>query len=418
MFDRLFQRPQTLARHRAGPLLQERLRYLGHLAGQGMAHSTLCQAVSYLLIVTESLQLAARAGDVIPLSEIQLQATRWADEQHPSPTSKGRRDARQRFLWHASQFLRFLGRLQLPPSPPRPYAATIAAFADYLSRDQGQSEQTVQTRCQVVEPFLERLGAANCCLAEITLSQIDVALMQYLSDRGCCRRTVAKIASSLRAFFRYAQSRGWCRAGLATGIKAPRLFPLESLPRGPSWDAVQQLLASTDTERVTDIRDRALLLLLAVYGLRAGEVIRLRLEDFDWQREVLRVIRSKSQRVHTYPLSRPVGDAVLRYLQRGRPRSSLREVFLCRRAPFRPLTRPTLSRIVNKRLHTLGVVLPHYGPHALRHACASHLLSQGLSLNEIGDHLGHHHPDATGIYAKVDLAGLRSVADFDLGGLS
>jgi integrase len=181
---------------------------------------------------------------------------------------------------------------------------------------------------------------------------------------------------------------------------------------------LQQLLATTDTQRLTDIRDRAVLILLAVYGLRAGEVIRLRLEDFDWQREVLTLTRPKTQRVHSFPLSRCVGDAVLRYLQHARPRCGLREVFLCRNAPFRPLKLGALGQIVRRRLSALGVVLPHCGPHALRHACASHLLSQGLSLQEIGDHLGHHHPDATAIYAKVDLAGLRDVADFDLGGLS
>jgi integrase/recombinase XerD len=417
MFDRLFQRPHVLARHRDGPLLEERLRYLGHRASQGLATATLRDAAVYLLSVAESLHLAARPGEVIPLSEIQLQAARWADRQHAPASSKGSPHSRQRFLWHASQFLLFLGRLQLPPSQPRPYAAYLAAFADYLSRERGQSAETVATRCRKVEPFLERLGAGNHCLAEISLPQIDEALMQYVSARGCCRRTVANIASSLRAFFRYAQRRGWCRAGLAEGIKAPRLFPLESLPMGPSWDDVRRLLATTDTERLTDVRDRAILMLLAVYGLRAGEVIRLRLEDFDWQRAILSLLRPKTQRAQSYPLSRPVGDAVLRYLK-VRPRSTVREVFLSRNAPLRPLTRNALWGVVSKRLHAVGVVLPHYGPHALRHACATHLLSEGLSLTAIGDLLGHQHPEATRLYAKVDLAGLRQVGDFDLGGLS
>ena len=57
------------------------------------------------------------------------------------------------------------------------------------------------------------------------------------------------------------------------------------------------------------------------------------------------------------------------------------------------------------------------GPHALRHACAAHLVEEGLSLKEIGDHLGHRSSSATQIYAKVDLSGLREVAAFDLGGL-
>ncbi len=162
-----------------------------------------------------------------------------------------------------------------------------------------------------------------------------------------------------------------------------------------------------------DIRDRAVLLLLAVYGLRAGEVAGLSLDDFDWTHEVLTVRHGKSQRPRVYPLCRPVGDAVLRYVREVRPRSERREVFLTMCAPFRPLTF-ALGIMVQRRLRALGLTLPRYGPHALRHACATHLLAQGLSLKEIGDHLGHRCPEATSIYAKVDLAALRPVADFSL----
>src|SRR5205807_5227659 len=108
-------------------------------------------------------------------------------------------------------------------------------------------------------------------------------------------------------------------------------------------------------------------------------------------------------------------DAILRYLKEVRRRSAHREVFLALLAPTRPLG--NLWAVVGPRLRQLGVSLPHHGPHALRHACATHLLAQGLSLKEIGDHLGHQDPDTTRIYAKVDLVGLRQVADFDLGGL-
>jgi integrase len=143
----------------------------------------------------------------------------------------------------------------------------------------------------------------------------------------------------------------------------------------------------------------------------------LRLEDFDWQRERLTVPHGKSQKPRTYPLCRSVGDAVLRYLREVRPRSTRREVFLMLRAPFQPLTRISLGQAVRRRLLALDVPLPHYGPHALRHACATRLLEQGLSLKEIGDHLGHRSPETTRIYAKVDLPGLRAVGDFDLEGL-
>ncbi len=195
---------------------------------------------------------------------------------------------------------------------------------------------------------------------------------------------------------------------------APRVYALESLPAGPSWDDVRRLLATTESDRPTDIRNRALLMLLVVYGFRSGEVRSLELGDLDWERELIRIRRTKQGRTRFFPLSRSVGDAILRYLKEVRPHSSQPEVFLTRQAPIRPLGSSTLRTIIAPRLQALGVLLPHYGPHALRHACATHLLEQGLSLKEIGDYLGHVCPESTLLYAKVNLPGLRVVADFDL----
>ena len=123
--------------------------------------------------------------------------------------------------------------------------------------------------------------------------------------RPAARVTVQTYASTLRAFFRYAEACGWCRPGLAAAIMAPRVFSHEELPAGPSWDDVNRLLLAAQGDRPADIRDRALLLLLAVYGLRAGEVEGLRLEDFDWEQELLAVPRGKRQQPRTYPLMPP-----------------------------------------------------------------------------------------------------------------
>jgi site-specific recombinase XerD len=118
----------------------------------------------------------------------------------------------------------------------------------------------------------------------------------------------------------------------------------------------------------------------------------------------------------TVPLAASVGEALVRYLK-VRPRSPHREVFLRLVAPIGPLSSATVWWVVAPRLLALGVNLRHHGPHALRHACATHLLRQGLSLQQIGDYLGHRDPESTRLYAKVDLDGLRAVADLDLGGL-
>jgi integrase/recombinase XerD len=414
VFEQLFEGPHALARQRAGPLVEERLRYLNHLAEQGLARESLRHVAYHLLVVADYLHLPDRPGEVIGLAEIERQAVRWANRP---PKGKQRRHSRATFLCYAKGWLHFLGRLQPPPARPRPHADRVDAFADYLSRERGPSPQTIQTYCPAVEKFLGDLERSGHTLADLTITPIDQTLIERISKGGYARSTVRGLARALRAFFRYAHQRGWCRDGLAEAIKAPRVFAGESLPAGPSWQDVQRLLACTEGSRPIDIRDRAILMVLAVYGFRAGEVVRLRLEDFDWEREQLHLRRPKTQTSQLYPLSRCVGDAVLGYLKAVRPRCALREVFLSYRAPVRPLTRSALWPIVAARLRRLGVASPHHGPHALRHACATHLLAQGLSLKEIGDHLGHQRPDTTRLYTKVDLTGLRQVADFDIGGL-
>jgi integrase len=174
------------------------------------------------------------------------------------------------------------------------------------------------------------------------------------------------------------------------------------------------LLASTKGDHPVDIRDHAILMLLAVYGLRRGEVAHLQLDDVDWVGERIVVSRPKQLRIQYYPLEIEVGEAILRYLRKVRPRCEHRTLFLTLAAPIRPLSAMSITPIVRTRLKALGVDLPHRGAHCLRHSCAGHLLASGFSLKQIGDHLGHRTANATLSYTKVDLAGLRQVAELDL----
>jgi site-specific recombinase XerD len=211
------------------------------------------------------------------------------------------------------------------------------------------------------------------------------------------RTSVSFHVQSLRSFFRYASSRGWCAAGIAECIDTPRLYTHENLPQGPSWEEVKKLLASVNGTSPVQIRSRCAILLCAVYGLRVGEVCRLRLEDIDWVEEKISVHRSKQRKSQTYPLTTEVGNALLRYLKEVRPRCAHREVLLTLRRPFRPVSVGALSTMTQKLQKRLGLKLKRYGSHALRHACATHLLAQGLTLKEVGDHLGHVSAAATRI---------------------
>jgi len=212
------------------------------------------------------------------------------------------------------------------------------------------------------------------------------------------RVALSSTTGALRAWFRHCEIRGKTRAGLADSILAPRIYRHEGLPLGLTWEQVKGIIPDPRGDKPFQLRDRAILLLLAVYGLRSGEVRRLRLEDIDWGKDRLNVVRSKSWRRELLPLEPLTGNAIARYLHQGRPKCDSRCVFVTLKAPFRPLSAGALYHLVSHRV--LSVVGPgkSRGPHALRHACARRLVDAGLSLKEIGDDLGHRSPDTTRIY--------------------
>lgn len=415
MFDQLFKDSRARERHFHAPLLDERLRHLSYWAAQGSTRSSLRARASDLLTFIDYLDLETEGE--IDEQQITKAADRWASRQPQPRNAIDFRCGKKRFISRARQWLHFLGRLRQPEVPRRPYTHMIEEFTDYMSGERGLSPVTIRKRCQHVAQFLSRFDQQHRPFNEISILDIDRAVARKGEQDAYTRASIKTYASALRAFFRYAEIRGWCAPGLAQAIMAPRLFADEQLPKGPSWEDVGRLLASTEGDTRRDIRDRAIIMLFAVYGLRVGEVRALRLEDLDWENELLYVTRPKPRLRQTYPLSYTVGEALLRYLKEVRPRVSSRAVFLTLRAPLAPISDSSLYEAVGDRLRALGLSLKHYGPHSLRHACATRLVASGLSMKEIGDHLGHRATDSTRVYAKVDLAGLRQVADFDLGGV-
>ena len=417
MFNQLFTSPRTLNRYASSPLLGERVRYLAHCAEQGSTRSSLRLIAQHQLVCIDYLQL--QTADSVTVDQIHAAADSWVERQ-PQPRTHNATDyryARMRFISDAKQWLSFLGRLRTIEAPRRPYTHLINEFVDHMVREKGLSEHTARSRRWHLEQFLDRFWEQHQSLDEVSIGDIDAAIARKGEQDGYRRTSIQSYVNALRAFFRYAEQRAWCRPGLAAGIMSVRLFAEEGLPRGPSWADVQRLLANANGDQPKDIRDRAIIMLFAVYGMRVSEVRTLKLEDLEWEKELIYLTRPKLRRRQSYPLSYTVGEAILCYLEKVRPRVSRREVFLTVKAPFRPLSSGSLYDLVSDRLRALGVSLPHYGPHSLRHACATHLLAEGLSMKEIGDHLGHRKADTTRVYAKVDLGGLRQVADFDLGGL-
>ena len=417
MFEVLFVYPKVLARHQAGPAAADRERYLAHCAGQGAAHETLLRTARELLVIAERIDVTA--GKPVTRSEIDAAAQGWARQQKRRCRADSADWSRHLFAQIAVAWLRFLGLLEnLPHGGRNVFSEQVDDFIAHLQDERGLSPSTLCGRRWQVKGFLEQVSSSKASIESITVGDID----GFLETKGrevWCRVSVASCAAALRSFFRYAERQGWCSPGIAAAIDSPRLFKQEGLPRGPLWTDVQRLIDSTSGREPRDIRDHAILMLLAIYGLRRGEVRGLRLEDLDWAREVITITRPKQRRAQYYPIVESVGNAILTYLQRARPRRcTSRELFVTLKAPFRPLSAGGLYHAVSSRLHALGIGTTHYGPHGLRHACAAHLVAEGLSLKEVGDHLGHRSAYATRTYARIDLAGLREVAAFDLGGLS
>lgn len=415
MFEELFSGRRTLETYAAAPLAECRLRYLRHRAKSGARVSTLrAIAVHQLRLV---LLLDLTENDRVSRGQIEAAAEEWScpglHRIYKPAAPRRRRD----FVGQAVQWLRFADLFEEPVETRHDHSAQVTAFAEWMRRERGFSEQTIGRYCSAANEFFDWMDG-DTPLSSVRINDIDRAIAEKQARRTYSRSTIRNYAVGLRAFFQYAEHRDWCAAGTADGIVPARNYQTEAVPLGPTRNDVQRLLASTDRGLPMDHRDRAILMILIAYGLRAGEVCGLKLDDLDWEKETLRVRRPKSARTALYPLSRGVGQAMLRYVLEVRPRVPERTVFLTVRAPFRPMSVGGLSEVVRSRFERLGIAARRMGPHGLRHAAAQHLLDQGMSMKVVGDFLGHRHPSSTGIYAKVNLGTLREVAEFDLGGLA
>jgi len=416
MFEVLFTYPGVVRRHREGPLSTERTTYLSELGAQGLAQGTILRRARYALCVALELQHwppTYRFDE----DEVEALARSWAAKRFACGRASGPRWPTEHFRFAAKEFLRSLGRLRPPEAPEASrYDAELTEFIASQQEGRWQSEATCRSARWQIARFFAYLELRGMALSDVAASDVD-AFFGHMAQRWS-RRSLRTSAHMLRAWFGYCERQGWVRPGLAGAVLLPRLYRHEGLPLGPTWGTVGQILEKTNGDDATAIRDHAIVLLLSVYGLRSGEVRGLCLDDMDWVHDQLHIVRSKSKREEIAPLEARVGNAIARYLRDGRPKTHSRFVFLTLRAPHRPLSASGLYGVVARYLSESELPKRGRGPHGLRHACARHLVESGRSFKEVGDHLGHRSPDATSVYAKVNLTSLRQVAFDDLGGLA
>jgi site-specific recombinase XerD len=414
VFDRYFFLPAAIARHKSAPLTKERERFLAHLEATGTKRAAIRVVATYLLQIVNILGLS-KLHDV-SLEEIDQAADQWNtlrnhDKQYPTGQSGVRC-----FAQTARRFLRFYGNLKCPRLP-QAFSKFLEDFIEAMSSERGLSEATIRGRRYRAADFLKWYAKRHRGLRGIGLPDID-AYTSRKPEEGRNPVTRHSESSSLRAFFRHAESRGWCHEGIASAIQLPRLRRELLEPQGPAWKDVQRLLKATRGSGPSDLRARPLLLLFAVYGLRRSEAANLLLTDIDWVANRFTVRRAKRGGFQQFPLSEELGTALRKYIENARPRSSSPRVFMALKAPLRPLVAHTVSDVVRSRMRKLGISSKHAGPQSLRHACASRLLQNGLSFVDIADFLGHRDTQHVNVYARLNIYMLREVAAMDLvGGL-
>ena len=298
---------------------------------------------------------------------------------------------------------------EIPPCRLTPVEQVVEAFEQYLRNERALAEATVVNYVPFVRSFLaNRFGDQRLKLSHLCAGDV-VRFVQCQAAHLHLKRAKL-LTSALRSFLHYARYRGDLAGDLAAAVPTVANWSMTSIPRAIPADAVRRLLASVNRRTAVGRRDYTILLLLARLGLRAGEVVRLALEDVDWNTGSLSVQGKRGQR-SILPLPTDVGSAIVTYLRSGRPQSSSRRLFLRAKAPNRGLLGPqAISSLVRHNLARAGTQAPTQGAHQFRHALASDMLRHGASLSEIGEILRHRSPETTKIYAKVDLQSLRTLA--------
>lgn len=310
--------------------------------------------------------------------------------------------------WRSAKiFLQFLQAQQLVAPPVFPSKvvppAVVTQFEQWMQVHRGVKLSTLETYRRPLIDLVNHLGESP---EQFDAVQLRLFVLAY-AEHNHKAATKTRL-NATRAFVRFLIVTGRCQPGLEAAIPPIAQWRLSTLPRYLLPEQVERVISACDGSTAIRIRDRAIILLLARLGLRAGEVADLAFGDLDWLHGTLTVM-GKSRREAKLPLPQDTGDALLHYLNTARPTINCDHVFITALAPWKRLASNTVSRVASQALKRAGVEAPSCGAHVLRHSAATTWLHQGASLQVIGDVLRHCDTDTTAHYAKVDTALLQQV---------
>jgi integrase/recombinase XerD len=304
------------------------------------------------------------------------------------------------------EHLRHLAVVRSPASVVRPpeLPPLVQHFHTWMQDQRGLQDATLRSYERVIGDVLQTLGdqPGHYTAAAIRAFVIKRTATGSRSQGKC-------VLTAMRHFLRCLIAAGTCRPGLDGAVPTIATWRLSALPRYLPAADVDRVLAACDCSTPVGLRDRAVLLLLARLGLRAGDIRALAIGDLDWQQASVQVA-GKSRTHVRLPLTQEVGDALVDYLSKGRPPADTDRVFVRMLAPWRALAISAVSGLVARAMARAGVTAPCRGAHVLRHSAATEMLRQGATLDHIGAVLRHRYMDTTAHYAKVDVPRLCAIA--------
>lgn len=299
--------------------------------------------------------------------------------------------------------------IAVPPWRPRRrvgrFDALLTEYSEFRRRWRAVKRSSLATETGQIRRFLLWFPRTRWSLSSLTPGRIDAFLTCY--GKTVMPRTLASVCCGLRAFFRFLYATGRIPVDLARSVEGPRLHRYASPPRALRWQDVRRALAQIDRATLTGKRDYAMFLLMATYGMAAGDVLGLKLDDLDWQVSSIRVVRQKTGTTTILPLLGGVAKAIAVYLRATPRHKATRRLFLQTLAPFNPLAFSGLVRRWERYTGAAGI--SHQGTHALRHAHATRQVEAAAPPKVVSDILGHADPRSLSTYVRVATERLRAV---------
>lgn len=408
MLEYYFKSPTRMRQLRRGPMGE----HIDDLAAEFQRHGYCIQAATLLLRLVGRFSQFARMAGIETAGEIdEALIDRFFKEEL---AKEGLYQGAPAAMGHMLELLRRKGVIERPQPAfsEGPNGVLLSEYDDHMTNVRGLAANTregylLEAR-RLCAWFQDRHGGRPLK----ALAGRDV--LEFISvyrERHPDRKSVSEACQGIRAFIKYLHGKGITRSDLSRVVPRVPRYRLSGIPRHLPWEQVRALIDGIDATTPSEMRNKAILLLVAALGLRNGEIRMMQLEHIDWKRGLLKIPLTKSGKERILPLPHEVGAALADYILHGRPVSNYRFVFLHNIAPYGPISSGSaLNTVLVNHLVQIGIDPPRASVHMLRHSLATRMVNIGVPIKDIADILGHSSIDTTAIYTKVDLSNLRTVA--------